>query len=192
MECRRTDTIRGILLAVAALLITATVVILSVGTTFGRYQTTLYGVGRATVLSKQMAAVTVTPNHNQEWFVGGESSYLEFSVSNEAAGEISKRDRAVLVRLFVPEAIAAQPNLRVILTWNGRSYEATAIPLHKGTQIYAEMGAGSVYCFTDSFGNELFCSLPGETRTQLDMTITVVGGTDPTGFRLYTETVQTP
>lgn len=193
MELRKTNEMHGVLLTVAASLILLAVTVLSIGTAYARYETTLYGVGIGTVLSKVSATVAVTKTSSTEWIAGEKSSYLDFSVSNlDASKNAVQRDFAVRVRLFIPEAVVSQGNLRVVLALDDRSYEATAVPLSAGTQIYAEAGAGSVYCFCDSDGSELNWLFSAGNGKTLTMKLTVVNGTDASGFRLYTETVQVP
>ena len=193
MECRNINEKHGALLTVAASLILLAAIVLSIGTAYGRYETVLNGVGNIAVLSKAKASVAVTKSSSSEWIVADNSANIKFSVSNlDANGSTAERDFAVRVRLFVPKATASQEGIRVILKLDGRSYEATAVSLGTGTQIYEEAGAGSVYCFMENDGSELNWPFSAGDAETLEMELTALNVSDVSGFRLYTETVKVP
>lgn len=193
MECRSISEKNGALLAVVASLILLAAIVLSVGTAYGRYEATLNGEGNIAVLSKAEASIAVTKSSSSEWIVADNSANIKFSVSNlDAKGSAAERDFAVRVRLFVPNAVVSQGSIRVILKLDGCSYEAMAVSLDAGTQIYEEAGAGSVYCFIEVDGSELNWSFSAGKAETLEMELTALNVSDVSGFRLYTETVKVP
>ena len=173
--------------------------VLSVGVTYGRYRTDIYG--DLTFENRKTEKVYLWGKKTEEgallplpgsWTVTDLSKTMPFTVTNglpaareETApgGEItaettqpvlSERDMTVSIQLAVNQGLTDAKALQVLLRMDEESIPAQAEPIREGTELHEKFGDGWIYRFLDDKGKPRCWELPGGQWSELSGELVIV------------------
>lgn len=118
---------------------------------------------------------------------GANGQEIAFLISNgESAKKFSPYTQQAQVRLLCSLGLGDSNNLNTQLIVGEETYTAKAMPIDKGSPIYASFGEGWAYCFLDENGNELRWELIGGqlSHRQMRIKISAAPGAEPSALRL--------
>ncbi len=166
---------------IVALLLTVLSMLLTVSVAFGHYEKSdvhdvklhfSYGANRQVYLSK-----TGTFENGVQWISSGENMMeLNFRMANVASeAEIPTQDPIYAqLRVIAPELIGGE--LDMVLSVNGKTYQATAEPIAEGSRLYKRFGNGWVYFFpVNAQMEQAQFMLPGGTASWMEGSLRVTG-----------------
>ncbi len=112
--------------------------LLVVGATFAHYERSSGETLNFTYSGGQQSAVGVIPV--ADWKENADGRELEFVLKNQASEPVN-------VRIRVVASLGAGDALDMVLTMDGKTYQAEAEPILEGSALYRRFGAGWVYYF---------------------------------------------
>lgn len=155
------------------LLTASACVCLSIGTAYGRYNTTVTENMSFDAQSKTSIYLTYEGDGVGGWVSEDGRQTLTFVLSNGDGERIYGKDMEVLVRLYLPGAEDPLLGADLVLeTSIGESYTALHEKLNENSALYAEKGEGWIYTFYDT-DNEITHPFYGGKLAELLVTMTV-------------------
>ncbi len=186
------------LLKILLLLLIACIV-LAVGVTYGRYQSSIAAASfNVTAVPADSFGVFggVLNGENAEsswsaldsgWYLTDDGAKLQFFVTNgDSIQKFSQRDRTYSIKIV---SSTADDPLNVTLSYiddKGNTMELPANPerIKEGSSLYDSYGEGWVYSFLDMSSNEVEFLLEGAKFSYRNFTLNVSGASDPSLINL--------
>lgn len=158
--------------------------LLTVGATLARFRETVTD----SLVFQPETPESLTLRSDSGWSTQGSVSSLSFTLENT-----TQQPETGKIYLLASAGIQSGNDLSIVLTHGENQYTAVAQSIEKGSALYQSFGAGWVYRFYDSQGQELLWPMEPQSEQACQLTVESKSNRDYHSLlRLVATKIETP